>query len=339
MKKAKLIIILLFAGILSIQAQKDSIKINLMEEVELGGAKQWILIRGTEPSNPLLLFLHGGPGQPEMPFTHIDSKLLEKHFIVVNWDQRGAGKTAESGTSPEKMNIDQYLSDTHELIALLKIRFQKEKVFLIGHSWGSILGLLTACKYPEDLYAYIGMGQVVNMQKSEVLGYKYVLEKAKNAEDEEAVTQLVEIGSPENWKDFKTIEIQRTLLAKYGGVFGKISYREMGKYWYTSPYYSQNEKQNLMITFAKTQEVMRPKYMVIDFEKEVHKVKVPVYFFQGKYDYVTNFELVESYFKKLKAPYKEIVWFEESGHHPNLDEPEKYQEMLIKKVLKNSGLK
>lgn len=274
-----------------------------------------------------------------MPFTHINSKLLEKHFIVVNWDQRGAGKTGDAGTAPEMMTIDRYLADTHELIELLKTRFKKKKVFLIGHSWGSILGLLTSHRYPKSIHAYIGMGQVVNMHKSEALSYAYTLAKVRELKDEEAVKQLVAIGPPDEWKDYKTMEIQRILLDKYKGVFRKYTYRELLKLWFASPYYTQSEKQNLLISYAKTANILWPKYMQVDIEKEVRKMKVPVYFFVGRFDYSTHFDLVAAYYQALKAPYKEMVWFEESGHHPNLDEPEKYQEMLINKVLKNSGLK
>jgi len=313
--------------------------INILEEVNLGGVKQWIFSRGDSASNPVLLFLHGGPGFPEMPFTHIDSKLLEKHFIVVNWDQRGAGKTGDAGTAPEMMTIDRYLADTHELIELLKTRFQKKKIFLIGHSWGSILGLLTAHRYPESIHAYIGMGQVVNIRKSEALSYAYTLAKARELKDEGAVKQLVEIGPPDGWKNYRTLEIHRILLEKFKGVFKKYTYRELLKLWFTSPHYTQSEKQNLLISYGKTQEIMWPIYMPIDLAKKVRKMKVPTYFFTGRFDYATHFDLVTAYCQALKAPHKEMVWFEESGHHPNLDEPEKYQETLINKILKNTKLK
>jgi len=313
--------------------------ISILEEVELGGVKQWILARGDSAANPILLFLHGGPGFPEMPFTHVDSEFLEKHFIVVNWDQRGAGKTGDAGTAPAMMTIDRYLADTHELIELLKARFQKKKLFLIGHSWGSILGLLTAHRYPESIHAYIGMGQVVNMQKGEALSYAYALAKARESRDEEALRQLVEIGSPDRWEDYEHMMKFKEYLDRYKGVFQRLSYREVGKLWFTSPHYTQSEKQNLMISFARTQKTMWPKYMRVDLAKEVRKMKVPVYFFVGRFDYVTHFDLVAAYCQALKAPHKELVWFEESGHHPNLDEPEKYQQMLVHKVLQKSQLK
>jgi pimeloyl-ACP methyl ester carboxylesterase len=177
--------------------EESQMGISSLQQVTLGNVKQWILIRGEDTSNPILLFLHGGPGFPQMPFTHIDSRRLEKHLIVVNWDQRGAGKSYNDGAIPkETMTIEQFLSDTHELIRYLKARFSKDRLFLIGHSWGSILGLYTAYRHPDDLYAYIGMGQVVNMEESELISYHYTLERAREADDSDAIEILTKIGPP-----------------------------------------------------------------------------------------------------------------------------------------------
>lgn len=177
--------------------------IDALEEITLGDVKQWILIRGEDVSNPILLFLHGGPGFPEMPFTHIDSPRLEEHFIVVNWDQRGAGKSYNPEITEETMNIEQFLSDTYELIRILRQRFSKDKIFLIGHSWGSILGLYTAYRHPDYLHAYIGMGQVVDMREAEMISYRYTVEKAREAEDGEAIKMLKTIGQPPYEGDIK----------------------------------------------------------------------------------------------------------------------------------------
>jgi pimeloyl-ACP methyl ester carboxylesterase len=311
-------------------------KINLLEEIIIGNTKQWILIRGEDTENPILLFLHGGPGFPQIPFTHIDSHRLEKHFIVVNWDQRGAGKSFNEAIPKETMNIEQFLSDTHELIQLLKTRFSKDKLFLIGHSWGSILGMYTAFRYPNDLYTFIGMGQVVNIKKSELISYHYTLEKAKETNDSDAIEILTKIGSPPYDGGYQSLSAQRNLLAKYGGSFRKISYQDLGRYWSTSPYYSEIDKSNLMRAFVYTQNIMWDTLMKINLATDIQNLQIPVYFFTGRYDYQTAFELLEEYFKVLEAPYKEIIWFENSGHVPNLDEPEVYQNKLINVVLKNT---
>jgi pimeloyl-ACP methyl ester carboxylesterase len=318
------------------QEEPSRIRINSLEKITLGNVKQWILIRGENTSNPILLFLHGGPGFPQMPFTHIDSPRLEEYFIVVNWDQRGAGKSYNEDIPKESMKIRQFLSDTYELIQFLKTRFSKDKIFLIGHSWGSVLGLYTAYRHPEDLYAYIGMGQIVNMREGELLSYNYTLDKAKEANDSTAICMLKGIGSPPYREGYQGLSAQRMLLTKYGGSFRKISYQDLGKYWNSSPYYSEFDKSNLMKAFAQTQNVMWNELMEVNLATEIQSLQIPIYFFTGRYDYQTPFELLEDYFKVLEAPYKEMVWFENSGHVPNLDEPEIYQNKLINVVLKNT---
>ena len=126
--------------------------ITSMEFVEIGGIQQWIMIRGHDLNNPLLLLLHGGPGSAESPLAYKFQRDLEKSFIVVNWDQRGGGKSYFKKIPIESMNIEQFITDTHDLIQMLKKRFDKEKIYLVGHSWGSMLGTLVVQRYPELFY-------------------------------------------------------------------------------------------------------------------------------------------------------------------------------------------
>ena len=145
--------------------KQDSI--TSLEKITLGGIKQTILIRGHDTKSPILLFLHGGPGFPEMDIAYKFQRKLEEHFIVVNWDQRGAGKSFSKKIPRESMTIEQFISDAHELIRFLRERFDKEKIYLVGHSWGTTLGLLLTQRYPELFFAYVGIGQVVNALESE----------------------------------------------------------------------------------------------------------------------------------------------------------------------------
>ena len=156
-----------------------------MEYVELGGSRQWICVRGESVDKPLLLILHGGPGTPEvLPFRRYDAG-LEKDFIVVNWDQRGSGKSYSPSMTADSMTIEQILSDAHELVGYLKESFGKEKIYLLGHSWGTILGALLASRYPEDFHAYIGMGQWVSMGDNERLCYEFTRSEAERRGDTE----------------------------------------------------------------------------------------------------------------------------------------------------------
>jgi len=311
--------------------------INSLEEILLGGARQWILIRGEDTANPILLFLHGGPGHPEMPYSHVDSKRLEEHFVVVNWDQRGAGKSHDPAKVPESMTLEQHLADTHELIQLLRTRFTKDKIFLIGHSWGSVLGLYTAYSYPDYLYAYVGMGQVVNMMDGEMISYRYTLEKAEEAGDTAAVEMLRGIGPPPYANGFRSLSVQRMLLAKYGGSVHNITLADLAAIRDNSPFYTDVDRSRFMAAFVQTCTLLWDECMGVDFFTDVPEVQVPVYFFTGRCDYQAPFELLERYYHELKAPVKQIVWFENSCHMPNLDEPELYQERLIDILLQDTA--
>jgi len=315
---------------------KNQKGIDALEEISLGGVKQWILMRGEDVTNPILLFLHGGPGFCEMPHTHIDSARLEKHFVVVNWDQRGAGKSYDPNIPKETMKREQFLSDTHELILLLRKRLSKDKIFLIGHSWGSVLGLYTAYRHPEYLHAYIGMGQLVNGKEGEMISYQYTVSKAKEAGDEKALKILEGIGHPPYKGGFQSLFTQRMLLARYGGSMRNLSFADFDKFRRSSPYYTKTDNANFMKAFMQTISLMLGEVMEVNFFTDVPELQIPVYFFTGRCDYQVPFELLERYFAVLKAPHKEIVWFENSCHMPNLSNPELYQDRLINLVLKNT---
>jgi pimeloyl-ACP methyl ester carboxylesterase len=152
--------------------------IKCLEAVVLGGDKQWISIRSSDLHNPVLLFVHGGPGSAEIALVRKFNPRLENSFTVVVWDQRGAGKSYSAGADTAKMNIGQFLSDLIELTTFLKSRFEQERIYLVGHSWGSVLGVLAVQAHPEDYLAYIGIGQIVNMYANESLCYRFTMDEA-----------------------------------------------------------------------------------------------------------------------------------------------------------------
>ncbi len=320
---------------LPIRAADTPQTIDIQEKIILGGVKQAIMIRGADASNPVLLFLHGGPGFPEMPFAHIDSKDLEKNFIVVNWDQRGCGKSVYPEIAIETITLEQILSDANELVEYLKTRFQKKKIFLIGHSWGSILGIYTAYNHPENFHAYIGMGQVANSLRGEEISYQFALDKAKAANDSGSMEKLRDIGHPP-FENYEQQSVQRMILAKHGGVFARITYQDVLNGIMASPDYTQTEKTSLMKAFIQVNNLLWRQVMTINFFDTVKELKIPIFFFLGKHDYNCPFEIAEKYLDGVRAPLKDIVWFENSGHWPNLEEPALYQKKLIaikKKVL------
>ena len=330
-----IVIILLSLTIFGIDTNTEKYDVNSLENISLNGVKQWVLCRGEKRSNPVLLFLHGGPGFTHMPFAHKDSDLLEKHFIVVNWDQFGAGKSFQERIDPKVMNTKRFLNDTYTLITILKKKFKKKKIFLIGYSWGSVLGLYTAINHPEDLHAYIGMGQAIDLLQGEIDAYNYTMQKSKEANNLKDIKTLTDIGIPPFKGGFQSLIKQRILLGKYGGAFKNITYMEIDKIRRSSPYYNKTDQNNYMRGYGFSQHCLWNQLMTVNFFNERTELKIPVYFFEGRYDYGTPFALVEKYIKKIKAPDKEIIWFEKSGHFLNLEETEKYQREIIKITKKN----
>ena len=152
--------------------------IATLETVSLGGVDQWVMIRGYDVDNPVLVFLHGGPGSPAIPYARFSFGGLEQDFTVVSWDQRGCGKSYDEELDPSSITLDRMLADTHELIELMQVRFGVQRIYLMGASWGSILGTLTARDHPELLHAYIGVGQVVNYTNSIPIAHAAALDRA-----------------------------------------------------------------------------------------------------------------------------------------------------------------
>jgi pimeloyl-ACP methyl ester carboxylesterase len=310
--------------------------VESLERVTLGGIPQWILVRGWDRRSPVLLFLHGGPGSAEMAVSHLFSPTLEKHFTVVHWDQRGAGKSNRFGEDRSSWTIQDYLGDTRELIELLFERFDKERVFLVGHSWGAELGLRIAHTHPELLHAFVGIGQVINAREQEEISYRWVVEQAQATGNTRAQAELATIQPP--YHRTSEMLLERKWLSHFGGDF----YDAQGIRRYVlagvvSPHYSLLDGLRFARGISASLETWLKEMPKADFFHTIPRIEVPVYFFTGRRDYNTPFEVVERYAEQLQAPHKEIVWFERSAHSPNLEEPDRFQELMVSRVLAESS--
>ena len=167
--------------------------ISQLERVDLGGVRQRISIRGADAKAPLLLFLHGEPGSANIAKLRLQVPELEQHFMVVNWDQRGAGISASIGFDYNSLPIEQMVSDAHELVTYLKVRFGVEKITLLGFSWGTVIGLSLAARYPEDFHAYIAVSQIVDAAKGEMISLEFVRQATQQAENQPAIAELAGI--------------------------------------------------------------------------------------------------------------------------------------------------
>ncbi len=308
--------------------------ISVIEKVMLGGEEQYLIIRGADSTKPVMLFLHGGPGSPEYAFMKQTNQAIENEFVMVYWEQRGAGKSFNKNIQPESMTVDQFISDTKDLSEMLAERFNKEKIYLTGHSWGSLLGILTAYEYPELFYAYIGVGQVCNQYKGEQISFEWVKEQAKIKNDEKAVKELSEMNFPdssasiESWLDFLMLE--RIYVTQFGGGVT----REMTGMWpvikmvLDTKEYTFGDKLNFMRGSMFSLEQLWPEVLEKNLNNDIDSMQVSVYIFQGKFDYQTPYSVAKDFYDQLKAPKKDFFPFENSAHSPLMEEPDKFNDLL-----------
>ena len=318
--------------------------ISSLEEITLGNVKQWIFIRGTDQNNPVLLFLHGGPGAPlvGMPSSRIFDAELIKHFTVVHWDQRGAGKSFNSDIPVASLTLERFVEDCNELIDYLRNRFHTQKVFIVAHSGGTVIGIKTAYKYPEKIRAYVGVAQVINEYEGQKVSYDFLVEEAEKSGDVGRLNAIKAIGPPPYESPKKFLEMEGHI-GNYGGFMHNKHARTQMLIavisFLTSPEYSLSEGIRTFrnIGFDFTINAMWEELKNVNLTKEIQSIKVPIYFFEGKYDMATPTIIVEKFYDNLDAEKgKKLIIFENSGHMPMLEEKEKYQELLINLVLKES---
>ncbi|HEY8405870.1 MAG TPA: alpha/beta hydrolase [Acholeplasma sp.] len=297
-----------------------------LREIELNGRKEWISIRGWNKENPVLLFLAGGPGGSQMAAVRFELAELEKHFIVVNWDQPGSGKSYFA-TDTEKITKETYIEDGHALTQYLKERFDEEKIYLIGESWGSALGIFLIAQYPEDYHAFIGTGQMVNFKETEIIDYNKAIEIATEKGETELIKQLEVNGKPPyygsdvTWKSALYLNYLSAWMAHHPSIHnpGYNTFRDV-----FASEYGLLDKINFFRGVINTFNHVYQQLYDIDLRVDYPTLDVPVYFFEGRYDINAPTELVEDYYEILTAPDKDLIWFEHSGHSPWINEPEKF---------------
>lgn len=305
-----------------------------LERITLGGVPQWILVRGRSADSPILLKLHGGPGQAEMAAVGFN-RLLEERFVVVEWDQRGAGKSASSREPASAMTLTQLIEDTHELSELLLERFGKRKLILVGHSWGSVLGLRTVQKYPEPFAAFVSTGQIADYGQGLVVGYAFLLEEAKARGNADALAELKQIGPPpyagEQGKDRRAVYLR--WLEAFGAVWHSPEKFDRVGWMLSSVEYAFPEKLRFTGAAERSFELLLPDLLAVRLGVDVPRVEVPVYFAAGRHDRLAPIEVSRSYFDALVAPSKEWIEFEESAHFPQWEEMERFRDLLTQRVL------
>ena len=308
--------------------------------VEINGVPQGMFIKSKNVGNPVLLFLHGGPGMPEYWLSQRYPTGLEDHFTVVWWEQRGAGLSYSPDIPPESMTAEQFVADTLAVTRYLRRRFGQDKIYLMGHSWGSYIGIQAAAQAPELYAAYIGMGQVSYQLQSEHLAYAYALVhyeakgEVRMVRRLEAAPPTMTVPLPERYNALRDdymhragIGTTREMRSVITGIFlPSWQFRE----------YTLTEKVNLWRgkIYARSDEVtLWDTMQATDLAQQVTELAIPVYFFHGRYDYTCAYPLAKAYLDIIEAPMKGFYTFEESAHSPLFEEPERVAEILLKDVL------
>ena len=306
--------------------------------IVVNGTQQWISVRGKDLRNPILLVLHGGPGSPEMPDDWTFQTPWEDFFTVVEWDQRGAGKTYalnDPKTIEPTMTLPQMVSDTEAVIEYLQRTYGKQKIFLLGHSWGSVLGLEVAQQHPEWLYAYVGVGQLINMQRNEQEGYSFALSEAQAHGNTEAVKELEGIApypGDAATMSFDKIGLQRKWLMYYGGLaWGRQDFKWDADAWELSPDYSEKDLDAVDAGSMFSLTHLMKTLFGVNFEDRI-TFECPIFLFVGRHDYSTSHTLAESWFRRVKAPEKELISFDDASHMIMQEEPGRFLDHLVHDV-------
>lgn len=304
-----------------------------LEALQLGGVKQWVVIRGHDTNNPLLVYLHGGPGGSDYNQLRTWNGVLEERFTLVHWIQRGANKSYSKSIPPESMTIAQLLADLHELIVLVTRRFGQQKVFLVGQSIGTALGMLYIQQHPDMVHAYVGVNQVVDRSEEEAISYADTLEAARRVGSQKAVKALEQLGAPERGafaSGIMGIIKQRQWLSTLGLLtHNPARAGEWQKRMLFAPELYWGEQIRLYFGLKWSMTVLWPQYCRLNLREEVPAVQVPVYFVAARHDHITNLALTEQYFAQLQAPKKVLTVFEESGHLALFEEPERFNRLMI----------
>jgi pimeloyl-ACP methyl ester carboxylesterase len=311
--------------------------------VNIAGIKNWLVIRGRNVHSPILLFLHGGPGSPELPLLRHFNEALEDEFVLVYWEQPGTCKSYSPDLQRSDLTVDKFVDYTKGVIDYLRTRFGQDRVFIMGHSWGSALAFLTARKYPEVLHAVIGVGQVVDIVAGEITSFRLTLYRARKEKNETAISELTGLGDPpayvmmkdNNYEGFMT---KRKWTLYFGlALRGKKDYKGYERHYFDATEYTIFDFPSYIRGRRLTARTLGHDVVNIDLMAQAPEIAVPAYFMMGRYDAISlNADVVE-YIRRLAAPKKEVVWFEHSAHFPLFEEPARFNAEIIRIMKQTEG--
>jgi pimeloyl-ACP methyl ester carboxylesterase len=308
--------------------------IDSLESFDIGGMKQWVLLRGNLDAGRVLLVVQQGPGIPLIQDARVFERnlRLESDRVVAYWDQRGTGKSFRA--DPTTVDLAHSVADVRAVVDALCARLGVERVDILGLSLGGTLATLAAARDPARIEHLVVVGVDVDFGESERWAYAFARSEAARRGDRRAARQLEAIGAPphDTAKKFMT---RVRWVSGYRGINRRRGY--YGLLWDTasrvlrSPHYTLRERLPILAAIPKTQELMLGPANDFDLRASVRRIDVPIAFFQGRHDIGTNPEVVARYSAALDAPRgKSFVWFEDSAHMPYAEEPALFREALLR---------
>lgn len=310
--------------------------VERLEKVTIGGIEQWVSVRGVDRRNPVLLYIHGGPGYPSIPMSWWSTQGWDEYFTVVQWDQRASGKTngeTDAAAIRPTLTNERMIADVEAMAMWARKTFGKRKIFVLGHSYGSFLGIELAKRHPEWLYAYIGVGQVTDFPESERRGWRFAIDAARREGNGDAVRELEAIApyaSPGKPTTIEALYVERKWMTYFGGAMAyRKDYAADQDLSLLSPDYTDGDivhqwDGNRLATPLLLPALLGRADIVPDM------LKVPVILFAGRYDRNVNSDVAAEWFARVKAPSKHIVWFEHSAHMVMTEEPGKALVSLVR---------
>lgn len=313
--------------------------------VEIGGINQFMQIRGNDKDNPVVLWLHGGPGFPLTYMNYYYQQKLENDFTIVCLEQRGCGRTYYKNQNSANASFDILVSDVDEVVEYLKERFNKDKVIVMAQSWGTVIGMKYLEKHPENVSAYVGIGQVTQFAQGKIYSAQKASQIARNQGKLQDAEKLMELS--DNFSEIKNIEniniqeLEKMILtsSKYLKADGEMSSLKQMTLALTSPHMNISDAKWFMFA-SNTKNIISTQRELMDymyFGFDINDVKlpynVPMYFIQGDCDYITPTDMVQKYYDSIDISGKDMVVIENTGHTPFLDNPEtfcrKVKELLL----------
>lgn len=314
--------------------------IATLEKVRLGGVDQWLIIRGQDVTKPVMLFLSGGPGASEAGRTLRFNRELEKDFVVVIWEQRACAKSYPSFNPRSALTVEQYTADTIELSEMLRARFDEQKIYLVGHSWGTIFGVRAVQARPDLFHAYVGSAQMVDVRETDEIIYDMVLEHSRQSGDTQFVRTLEKQGRPPYLgkspiQPYSTLFGREYSLYEFPGIQDE-AYRRDGdilELMLKQPEYGWLDRVYYLLGLMNTFNAVYPQLQDMDYRQDATHFELPVYILLGRHDMNNPYQIPEEYFNRIQAPRKQLIFFEKSGHGMIWEEASLFHDLMVQTVL------